>query len=90
MAKFNRVLVGHDGGEHAEDALAFGQLMAERCGAELVLASVVPTPIGGSMVPALPTDAYSELTGKARAALEEVANRVGATFEIEQASSPSH
>ena len=90
MAKFKRVLVGHDGGEHAEDALALGQLIANRCEAELVVASVVPTPIGGSMVPALPTDAYTELTGKAKAALEAVAERVGATFEIEQASSPSH
>lgn len=90
MAKFTRVLVGHDGGEHAEDALALGQLIANRSEAELVLASVVPHPVGGSFVPALPAEAYTELTDKARASLEAVADRVGATFEVEQSSSASH
>lgn len=90
MAKFTRVLVGHDGGEHAEDALALGQLIANRSGAELILASVVPNPVGGSFVPALPADAFTELTTKARTSLEAVADRVGATCEVEQSSSPSH
>lgn len=90
MATFKRVLVGYDGGEHAEDALALGQLSAERSGAELVLASVVPNPVGGSIMPALPADAYTELTDKARGNLEAVADRVGGTFEVEQSSSPSH
>lgn len=90
MAIFKRVLVGHDGGEHADDALALGQLIAERSGAELVLGSVVPNPVGGSFVPALPADAYSELTAKARAGVEAAAEKVGATAEIEQSSSPSH
>lgn len=90
MAKFTRVLVGHDGGEHAEDALALGQLIAERSGAELVVASVVPSPVGGSFVPALTADAYTELTDKARASLEAVAGPAGATFEVEQSSSASH
>ncbi len=90
MAKFTRVLVGHDGGEHAEDALALGQLIANRSGAELVLASIVPHPVGGSFVPALPAEAYTELTDKARGILESVADRVGATFEVEQSSSASH
>ena len=90
MTTFTRVLVGHDGGEHADDALALGKLITDRSGAELVLASVVPTPIGGSFVPALPADAYTELTAKAKAGLESVAGTVGAKCEVEQSSSPAH
>lgn len=90
MAPFKRVLVGHDGGEHADDALALGQLVAERTGAALVLGSVVPNPVGGSFVPALPADAFTELNAKAKASVEAVAARVGAAVEIEQSSSPSH
>lgn len=90
MATFKRVLVGHDGGEHADDALALGQAIAERSEAELVLASVVPNPIGGSFVPALPADAFTELIAKARTGLEAVAGTVGARVEVEQSSSPSH
>lgn len=90
MAIFTRVLVGHDGGGHADDALALGRLIAERSGAELVLVSVVPNPVGGSFVPALPADAHTELVTKARASLEAKADEVSATFEIEQSSSPSH
>lgn len=90
MAIFTRVLVGHDGGEHAEDALALGKLIADRSGSELILASVVPTAIGGSFMPALTADAYTELTGKARASVEATAGKVGATFEVEQSSSVAH
>ncbi|MCB0870034.1 MAG: universal stress protein [Solirubrobacterales bacterium] len=90
MTTFTRVLVGHDGGEHADDALALGKLIADRSGAELVLASVIPNPIGGSFVPALPADAYTELTDKAKAGLEAVAGTVGAKSEVEQSSSPAH
>lgn len=90
MATFKRVLVGHDGGEHAYDALALGELVAERSGAELVLGTVVPNPVGGSFVPALPADAYTELNAKAKASVETVAEKVGASAAIEQSSSPSH
>lgn len=90
MANFARVLVGHDGGPHADDALALGRLIAERSQAELVLVSVVPNPVGGSFVPALPADAYTELIAKAREDVEAKAEQVSATFEVEQASSPSH
>jgi nucleotide-binding universal stress UspA family protein len=90
MATFKRVLVGHDGGEHADDALALGRLIAERSGADLVLTSVVPNPVGGSFVPALSADAYTELTQKAEIGLKAVAESVGADFEVEQSSSPAH
>lgn len=90
MAIFNRVLVGYDSGDHANDALALGRQIADSSGAELVLASVVPNPIGGSFVPALPADAYTEITELARRTLEDVADEAGAGFEIEQSTSPSH
>jgi hypothetical protein len=38
----SRILVGHDGSPHAEDALAPGRLLSELTGAELVLARIVP------------------------------------------------
>ncbi|HNA24476.1 MAG TPA: universal stress protein [Solirubrobacterales bacterium] len=90
MATFTRVLVGHDGGKHAEDALSLAKLIAERTGAELVLASVIPNPVGGSFGPALPAEAFTELAGKARASLEAAAARVGAGVEVEQSSSAAH
>lgn len=90
MAPFKLVLVGHDGGEHSDDALALGKLISERSQAGLVLASVIPNPIGGSFVPALPADAFTELSTKAKIGLEAVAETVGAGTEIEQSSSPAH
>lgn len=90
MANFTRVLAGFDGGEHADDALILARLIADRSGAELVVASVVPNPVGGSFVPALPADAYTELAEKAQRSLDVVAEKYGATAEIEQSSSPSH
>jgi len=90
MTKFTKVLVGHGGGEHAEDAIALGRVIARRSGAGLVLASVIPNPVGGSFMPALPADAYTELTGKAKAILDVAAKSEGAESEVEQSSSPSH
>lgn len=90
MAIFKRVLVGHDGGEHADDALALARLVAERTGAELTLASIVPNPVGGSFAPALPADGHTELVAKARACLEGAAGEDGLAIEIEQSSSPAH
>lgn len=90
MSTFKRVLVGHDGGEHADDALALGRLIAERSAADLVLASVIPSPIGGSFVPALPADAFTELSTKAKIGLDTVAETVGADTEIVQSTSPAH
>lgn len=90
MPTFKRVLVGHDAGEHAEDALALGRLIAERSDAELVLASVIPNPVGGSLVAALPAEGHTELKAKAKAALEAAAARAGANFELQQSSSPAH
>ena len=90
MATFTRVLVGHDCGEHAEDALSLAKLIAERTGAELVLASVIPNPVGGSFGPALPAEAFTELSGKARASLEAAAGKAGAGVEVEQSSSAAH
>lgn len=90
MATFKRVLAGHDGGEHADDALALARLIADRSGAELVLASVVPNPVGGSFGPALPAEAFTELTDKARVSLEAAAEKIGAGSEVEQSSSAAH
>ena len=90
MATFERVLVGHDGGEHADDALALARLVAERTGAELVLASVVPNPVGGSFAPGLAAEAHTELVTKARACLEEAAGEGGLAIEIEQSTSTAH
>lgn len=41
-------------------------------------------------MPALPADAYTELTGKAKAILDVAAKSEGAESEVEQSSSPSH
>lgn len=90
MATFKRVLVGYDGGEHAEDALALARLVADRSGAGLVLGSVVPNPVGGSFAPALTADGHTELVAKARACLEGAAGEDEVTIEIEQSSSSAH
>ncbi len=88
MATFTRVLVGHDGGERADDAFALGRLIAERSSAELVLASVVPDPVGGNFMPMLSADGQAELIAKARACVEDAVGKER-PIEIEQSSSPA-
>ena len=39
---YGRIIVGFDGSEGGDDAVALGRLLADRTGAELTLAGVIP------------------------------------------------
>jgi nucleotide-binding universal stress UspA family protein len=84
---FKRIVVGFDESDGSRDALVLGRQLAERLGAELVLAGVVPPPTGGSLVPALPANAFTNLVEQAKAGLGQAAAEFGASTEIVQSSS---
>jgi nucleotide-binding universal stress UspA family protein len=87
----SRILVGHDGSPHAQDALALGRSLAELTGAELVLARVVPwepLPLQAIPVPEL-RSRYEEQDRTALAELQRAADRVGAAAETGPGESPA-
>lgn len=84
---FERIVVGFDKSEGSRDALALGRALADRLEAELVVVGVVPPPTGGSLMPALPANAFTNLAEQARRGVETAAAGVGGSAEIVEASS---
>jgi nucleotide-binding universal stress UspA family protein len=87
----SRILVGHDGREHARDALALGRLLAGLTGAELVIARVVPwepLPLPAGPLPEL-RNRYAKEERVAREELERAADRPGERVEIAPGESPA-
>lgn len=84
---FKRILVGFDESESSRDALELGRKLSAQLEAKLVLVAVVPSPTGGSLIPALPADAYTNLMEQAKEGLEKAAAEVGAGTEIVESSS---
>jgi nucleotide-binding universal stress UspA family protein len=87
----SRILVGHDGSPHAEDALALGRLLAGLTGADLVLARVVPwepLPLQAVPIPEL-KNRYEEQERHALAELQRSASSVGAEAEAGPGESPA-
>ncbi len=87
---FDRIVVGFNESDRGRDALTLGRVLADRTGAELVAALVLPYPAGNSLVPALPVDAWNEMVAGARAGLERAAGEFGARTELTESSSPTH
>jgi nucleotide-binding universal stress UspA family protein len=84
---FNRIVVGFDESEGSRDALVFGRKLADRVGAEMVLVAVVPSPTGGSLIPALPANAFTNLVAQAEAGLRQAAEEFDASAELVTSSS---
>jgi nucleotide-binding universal stress UspA family protein len=87
----SRILIGHDGSPHADDALALGRVLAELTGAELVLARVVPwEPLALQAVP-MPERKrrYEEEERLALADLQRAADQAGGGAEAGPGESPS-
>jgi nucleotide-binding universal stress UspA family protein len=84
---FKRIVVGFDESEGSRDALVLGRQLADRLGAELALIAVIPPPTGGSLMPALPANAFTNLIEEAKAALDLASAESGASTEIIQSSS---
>jgi nucleotide-binding universal stress UspA family protein len=87
----SRILVGHDGSPHAEDALALGRQLSELMGAELLLARVVPwepLPLQAVPVPEL-RNRYEKEEQAALADLKRTADRAGAAPEAGPGESPA-
>ena len=87
----SRILVGHDGSPHADDALALGRMLSSLTGAELVLARIVPwepLPLQAVPVPEL-KNRYEEQERDALAELQRIADRAGAQVEAGPGESPA-
>ena len=87
----SRILVGHDGSPHADDALALGRMLSSLTGAELVLARIVPwepLPLQAVPVPEL-KNRYEEQERDALAELQRIADRAGAEVEAGPGESPA-
>ncbi len=84
---FERIVVGFDESDGSKDALALARQLADRLEAELVLVGVVPPPVGGSLIPALPANAFTNLVEQAKVGLEKAAAEFEAGFEIVESSS---
>ncbi len=88
---FSRILAGHDGRPHGEDAAALGHLLSSATGAKLILARVVAwEPLALQAVP-LPErkQRYEHEERAALAELQEAADRIGADAEPGPGSSPA-
>jgi nucleotide-binding universal stress UspA family protein len=84
---FNRVVVGFDQSDGSRDALVLGRQLADRVGAEMVLVAVVPSPTGGSLIPALPGNAFTNLVAEAESGLSQAAEEFNASTELITSSS---
>ncbi len=87
---FDRIVVGFNESDRGRDALTLGRRIADRTGAELIAALVLPTPVGSGLVPALTADAWSDLVADARIGLERTADEFQAKPELTDSSSPTH
>jgi nucleotide-binding universal stress UspA family protein len=82
---YRKILVGYDGSEQAEDALAFGKQLADAAGAELVVAGVRPLAQMWSGVDPAIDEAEAEFSDRVGAA----AKSVGAKGERVLSTSPA-
>ena len=84
---FERIVVGFDESDGSRDAIALAKALADRLDSDLTLAGVVPPPLGGSLMPALPANAFTNLVEQARVGIEDAAAEAGADSKIIQSSS---
>lgn len=86
---FERIVIGFDQSDGSRDALALGTALAERFGSRITIATVVPSPIGGGFVPALPADAYTTVREEAEASATRAAADVGGAAVVVESLSPA-
>jgi nucleotide-binding universal stress UspA family protein len=81
---YRKLIVGYDGSEQSEDALALGKLIADRSGAQLIVAGVFRfDPLWG------PSPAFQEAEADYARKVERAAESVGAEPEAIPSSSPA-
>ena len=86
---FERIVVGFDESEGSKDALALASALGQRLGSEVIVATVVPTPIGGAFAPALPADAYTAVKSEAEASASRAADEIGGSSVVIESLSPA-
>ena len=80
---YRKIIVGYDGSEGAEDALALGKLIAEHAGAQLVVAGVFQLdPLWGGS-----DSAFQEAEAEYAREIERAAESVGGEAEAIPSSS---
>jgi nucleotide-binding universal stress UspA family protein len=82
---FNKIIVGHDLHGGGDDALAFGRVLAEATGAELVVAGIFPL----HSLPARFERRWKTEEREVAAKLQAVADRAGACAEAFPSTSPA-
>ena len=86
---FERIVVGFEESEGSKDALALASTLGQRFGSEVIVATVVPTPIGGAFAPALPADAYTAVKSEAEASASRAADEIGGSSVVIESLSPA-
>jgi nucleotide-binding universal stress UspA family protein len=80
---YRTILIGYDGSEHADDALALGRLLGDTTGAKLIVAGVFPEdPLYGGQDPA-----FRQRDDELATAVQHAAESVGGEAEAMPSSS---
>lgn len=87
---YRRIIVGFDNSEGGEDAIVLGRLLADRTGAELVIAGVMPNRAGRRFLEATVGGAERDIEGDVSAQVTSAAAGVGARAQVVSSGSPAH
>jgi nucleotide-binding universal stress UspA family protein len=87
---YRRIIVGFDGSEGGEDAVVLARLLADRNGAELVVAGVVPNPAARRFLAAAVGGAERDVEADVTARVTRAAAEARARPEVVASGSPAH
>lgn len=87
---YRRIIVGFDGSEGGDDAVALGRLLADRTGAELVIAGVMPSQAARRFLETAVGGAERDIEGDVTARVTRAAADAGARAQVVSSGSPAH
>lgn len=87
---YRRIIVGFDGSEGGEDAVALGRLLADRTGSELVIAGVMPNQAARRFLETAVGGAERDIEGDVRGRVSSAAAEAGARAQVVSSGSPAH
>lgn len=87
---YRRIIVGFDGSEGGDDAVALGRLLADRTGAELVIAGVMPNQAARRFLEAAVGGDERDIEDDVTARVTRAAADVGARAQVVSSGSPAH
>ena len=87
---YRRIIVGFDGSEGGDDAVALGRLLADRTGAELTIAGVMPSRAPRRFLEAAVGGAERDIEGDVTTRVTRAAAEAGGRPQIASSGSPAH